>query len=145
MGAARNTVNKFTQLSKLTGQCLPRASRSSPASYRSYSRSTSQPFTSHSVLTSRSHTSSCKDKSTFARAFSVSAQNSHNHLTPPAPGEESVFPMRATPDHKLRPHRLHITFIDKDGEEHTFEVAKGDNLLDIALENDIEMEGKDAA
>lgn len=39
-------------------------------------------------------------------------------------------------------HRLHITFIDKDGEKHTFEVAKGDNLLDIAQANDIEMEGE---
>jgi len=38
-------------------------------------------------------------------------------------------------------HRLHVTFIDKDGEKHTFEVAKGDNLLDIAQANDIEMEG----
>jgi ferredoxin len=37
--------------------------------------------------------------------------------------------------------RLHITFIDKEGDEHTFDVAKGDNLLDIAQENDIEMEG----
>lgn len=35
-----------------------------------------------------------------------------------------------------------MTFIDKDGEKHTFEVAKGDNLLDIAQANDIEMEGK---
>ena len=42
----------------------------------------------------------------------------------------------------LTSRRLHITFIDKEGEEHTFEVAKGDNLLDIALENDIEMEGE---
>jgi hypothetical protein len=40
--------------------------------------------------------------------------------------------------------RLHITFIDKDGDEHTFEVANGDNLLDIALEHDIEMEGEQA-
>ncbi len=40
--------------------------------------------------------------------------------------------------------RLHVTFIDKEGEEHTFEVAKGDNLLDIALEHDIEMEGNTA-
>ena len=37
--------------------------------------------------------------------------------------------------------RLHVTFIDKDGEKYTFEVAKGDNLLDIAQANDIEMEG----
>ena len=37
--------------------------------------------------------------------------------------------------------RLHVTFIDKEGEEHTFEVAAGDNLLDIAQDNDIDMEG----
>ncbi|KAI9793438.1 MAG: mitochondrial matrix iron-sulfur protein [Peltula sp. TS41687] len=37
--------------------------------------------------------------------------------------------------------RIHVTFIDKEGDEHTFEVAKGDNLLDIAQENDLEMEG----
>jgi hypothetical protein len=37
--------------------------------------------------------------------------------------------------------RLHVTFIDKDGEEHKFEVSKGDNLLDIAQANDLEMEG----
>lgn len=39
--------------------------------------------------------------------------------------------------------RLHITFVDKDDDEHTFVVAKGDNLLDIAQANDVEMEGKD--
>ncbi len=37
--------------------------------------------------------------------------------------------------------RIHVTFIDKEGTEHTFEVAKGDNLLDIAQANDLEMEG----
>ena len=37
--------------------------------------------------------------------------------------------------------RLIVTFIDKEGDEHTFEVCKGDNLLDIAQENDLEMEG----
>jgi hypothetical protein len=40
-------------------------------------------------------------------------------------------------------YRLHVTFIDKDGDKHKFEVAKGDNLLDIAQANDIEMEGMD--
>jgi ferredoxin-2, mitochondrial len=40
-----------------------------------------------------------------------------------------------------RRSRLHVTFIDKDGESHTFEVSKGDNLLDIAQANDLEMEG----
>ena len=39
-------------------------------------------------------------------------------------------------------HRLRITFVDKDGEQHTFEVANGDNLLDIAQEHDLEMEGE---
>lgn len=38
--------------------------------------------------------------------------------------------------------RRHVTFVDKDGDEHTFEVADGDNLLDIAQANDLEMEGK---
>ncbi|KIW18062.1 hypothetical protein PV08_02349 [Exophiala spinifera] len=58
------------------------------------------------------------------RRFSTSPSTRHGHLDPPKPGEE-----------------LHITIIDKDGEKHTFEVAEGDNLLDIAQANDIEMEG----
>lgn len=37
--------------------------------------------------------------------------------------------------------RRHVTFIDKEGEKHTFEVADGDNLLDIAQANEVEMEG----
>ncbi|KAI5288789.1 mitochondrial matrix iron-sulfur protein [Ascosphaera acerosa] len=36
---------------------------------------------------------------------------------------------------------LHISFIDKDGEKYDFTVAEGDNLLDIAQANDLEMEG----
>ena len=35
-----------------------------------------------------------------------------------------------------------MTFVDKEGDEHTYEVAKGDNLLDIAQEFELEMEGK---
>jgi len=58
------------------------------------------------------------------RRFSTSLSHNHGHLDPPKPGEE-----------------LHVTFIDKDGERHTFEVSKGDNLLDIAQANDLEMEG----
>lgn len=38
--------------------------------------------------------------------------------------------------------RINVTFIDKDGEKHHFQVAKGDNLLDIAQANDLEMEGR---
>jgi len=37
--------------------------------------------------------------------------------------------------------RLYVTFIDKDGEETKIAVSKGDNLLDVAQANDIEMEG----
>ena len=38
--------------------------------------------------------------------------------------------------------RRRVTFIDKEGDKHTFEVADGDNLLDIAQANELEMEGK---
>ena len=34
-----------------------------------------------------------------------------------------------------------MTFIDKDGLEVKLQVAEGDNLLDIAQANDLEMEG----
>lgn len=34
-----------------------------------------------------------------------------------------------------------MTFIEKDGQEHKFAVSAGDNLLDIAQANDVEMEG----
>lgn len=37
--------------------------------------------------------------------------------------------------------RINVTFIDKDGDRHDFQVAAGDNLLDIAQANDLEMEG----
>ncbi|KAF1996478.1 ferredoxin [Amniculicola lignicola CBS 123094] len=58
------------------------------------------------------------------RAFSTSPTSQHGHIDPPKPGEER-----------------HVTFIDKEGLEHTFEVSDGDNLLDIAQDNDLEMEG----
>ncbi|KAJ5145882.1 uncharacterized protein N7515_000446 [Penicillium bovifimosum] len=58
------------------------------------------------------------------RAFSVTAQAAHGHITPPKAGEE-----------------INITFIDKDGTKIDFQVAEGDNLLDIAQANDLEMEG----
>ncbi|KAM0522895.1 hypothetical protein ACHAPS_005687 [Verticillium nonalfalfae] len=58
-----------------------------------------------------------------ARAFSATAATSHGHLDPPKPGEE-----------------LWVTFVDKDGDEHKIAVCEGDNLLDIAQDNDLEME-----
>lgn len=58
------------------------------------------------------------------RPFSATAISRHGHIDPPKPGEE-----------------LKVTFIDKDAHSHTFEVSAGDNLLDIAQANDLEMEG----
>ncbi|KAJ5280241.1 hypothetical protein N7478_005613 [Penicillium angulare] len=58
------------------------------------------------------------------RPFSVTAQASHGHITPPKPGEE-----------------INVTFVDKDGTSVHLQVAEGDNLLDIAQANDLEMEG----
>ncbi|KAL2891065.1 Adrenodoxin -like protein, mitochondrial [Ceratocystis lukuohia] len=57
-------------------------------------------------------------------AFSTSSMRQHGHISAPKPGEE-----------------LHITFVDKEGIEYKFEVSEGDNLLDIAQANDLEMEG----
>jgi hypothetical protein len=61
------------------------------------------------------------------RRFSDTAIQEHGHIDPPKPGEE-----------------LHVTFIDKDGDQHDFEVAEGDNLLDIAQAKDLEMEGEES-
>lgn len=58
------------------------------------------------------------------RSFSTTRASQHGHIHPPKPGEE-----------------LSITFVDKEGREHPFQVSKGDNLLDIAQANDLEMEG----
>lgn len=58
------------------------------------------------------------------RRFSSTPISRHGHLTPPKPGEER-----------------NVTFIDKEGQSHTFQVSDGDNLLDIAQANDLEMEG----
>ncbi|KFH46632.1 Adrenodoxin-like protein [Hapsidospora chrysogenum ATCC 11550] len=58
------------------------------------------------------------------RTFTTTTPRRHGHVTPPKPGEE-----------------LYVTFIDKDGEEYKFAVSEGDNLLDIAQANDLEMEG----
>ncbi|KAJ9639987.1 mitochondrial matrix iron-sulfur protein [Coniosporium tulheliwenetii] len=68
-----------------------------------------------------------EQNTTFARSrrrFSTSPIPQHGHLNTPKPGEER-----------------HVTFIDKDNDRHTFTVADGDNLLDIAQANDLEMEG----
>ncbi|KAK5728550.1 mitochondrial matrix iron-sulfur protein [Elasticomyces elasticus] len=58
------------------------------------------------------------------RPFSTTSPTHHNDLIPPKPGQERT-----------------ITFIDKELNSHTFTVGDGDNLLDIAQANDLEMEG----
>jgi hypothetical protein len=58
------------------------------------------------------------------RQFHACSATLHGHLTPPKEGEERK-----------------ITFIDKEGQSHEFLVGDGDNLLDIAQANDLEMEG----
>ncbi|KAJ5831923.1 hypothetical protein N7474_000234 [Penicillium riverlandense] len=58
------------------------------------------------------------------RSFTATAQSFHGHITPPKPGEE-----------------INVSFIDKDGTRVDLQVAEGDNLLDIAQANDLEMEG----
>lgn len=58
------------------------------------------------------------------RDFHSSQPVAHGHVHKPKPGEE-----------------LHVTFITKDGLQHTYEVAEGDNLLDIAQANNLDMEG----
>ncbi|KAL2845238.1 2Fe-2S ferredoxin-type domain-containing protein [Aspergillus pseudoustus] len=58
------------------------------------------------------------------RSLSATAGVQHGHITPPKLGEE-----------------INVSFIDKDGEKYDFQVSEGDNLLDIAQANDLEMEG----
>lgn len=58
------------------------------------------------------------------RNFSTTRLAAHGDWSPPKAGEE-----------------LYVTFIDKEGDEHKIAVSKGDNLLDVAQANDIEMEG----
>jgi hypothetical protein len=59
--------------------------------------------------------------------------------------EKSMLGLRHAFDElMLMIDRLYVTFIDKEGDEHKFAVSKGDNLLDIAQANDIEMEGQRA-
>lgn len=58
------------------------------------------------------------------RWFSSSIPRLHGHIHKPKAGEE-----------------LKVTFITKDGSQKTFEVAEGDNILDIAQAYNLDMEG----
>ncbi|KAG5921030.1 mitochondrial matrix iron-sulfur protein [Claviceps africana] len=92
---------------------------------------TSQLLSLTSNPTSQTHRRSVSQRTTthqllfrLQRAFSTTRAVRHGHIDPPKPGEE-----------------LYVTFIEKDGHEHKFAVSAGDNLLDIAQANDLEMEG----
>lgn len=58
------------------------------------------------------------------RNFSTNIALQHGHINKPKPGEE-----------------LKITFVLKDGEQKTYDVAEGDSLLDIAQGHNLDMEG----
>lgn len=72
----------------------------------------------------RASTASQRLLKSYPRFLSYSKPTFHGHLHKPKPGEE-----------------LKITFITKDGEQLSYEVAEGDNMLDIAQANNLEMEG----
>ncbi|KAK3073081.1 mitochondrial matrix iron-sulfur protein [Teratosphaeriaceae sp. CCFEE 6253] len=61
---------------------------------------------------------------TSTRPFTTTRTQHHGDLTPPKPGEER-----------------RVTFVTKENQSVTFTVADGNNLLDIAQANDLEMEG----
>lgn len=77
-----------------------------PSTARQYSQCSQSPSATRVTAISR--------PSSLSRFFSTSPSVQHAHLTPPRPGEERK-----------------VTFVDKEGDHHTFEVADGDNLLDI--------------
>lgn len=59
-----------------------------------------------------------------ATSVAIQGIRFHGHVSKPNPGEE-----------------LHVTFITKEGDQIPLEVAEGDNLLDIAQANGLDMEG----
>lgn len=74
------------------------------------------------------------------RSFSTSSPLRHGHLTPPKPGEELVNLILVNSRSTNCPRRS-VTIIDQQGHSHEFQVADSDNLLDIAQDGELEMEG----
>ncbi|KAF2192078.1 ferredoxin [Zopfia rhizophila CBS 207.26] len=132
---------------RLLFNAISHSSLSLPTSFRAPSRirhihtlsSNWTPFTSSSINSSRwkllkavpsqqynssIHSNIPPTSIRSRRRFSSTPVSQHGHLTPPKPGEERK-----------------VTFIDKEGQSHTFQVSDGDNLLDVAQANDLEMEG----
>ncbi|KAH8156467.1 hypothetical protein CIB48_g11781 [Xylaria polymorpha] len=102
-----------------------RNTRTSPTWRRNFSISlSSRNISLASGRIRSSPTSRAALSSSTLRQFSTSQIHRHGHITPPKPGQE-----------------LYVTFIDKEDKEHKIAVSEGDNLLDIAQANDLEMEG----
>ncbi|EFE34413.1 uncharacterized protein ARB_06813 [Trichophyton benhamiae CBS 112371] len=129
MAAARGLCRHGLQpLTQSTGQRLSTARYAPLKSISRQSRLLSNvPGASYqlfrSVLRTSRYQQLAHGSSIPSRSFSSTSKLLHGHITKPKPGEE-----------------IKVTFIDKDGERHDFEVAEGDNLLDIAQANDLEME-----
>ncbi|KAF2220641.1 2Fe-2S ferredoxin-type domain-containing protein [Elsinoe ampelina] len=117
---ARSLLAQHARTFQSTNHILPRPSSIATRSF------TSQPPLSspRPSLSTLSPPTTHLRQTRSPRTFSTTPHLSHGHLDKPPPGEER-----------------HITFIDKDSTRHTFEVADGANLLDIAQANDLEMEG----
>ncbi|KAI9775953.1 MAG: mitochondrial matrix iron-sulfur protein [Candelina submexicana] len=118
-------------LHQATKRCPIRIADTQPASCKSQVRvrlySNNAFLPSHTRELLRDAVAAERGVMRFGRArrrFSISVPFGHGHLDPPKPGKE-----------------LHVTIVDQDSKEHTFEVAEGDNLLDIAQANDLDMEG----
>lgn len=87
--------------------------------------------------------------SSLTRPLSTTSPRKHGHTTPPKPGEEFLLPLSSPPlppnDSLIvegeKKNRLYVTFIDKSSNPHKFAVSAGENLLDIAQEHDLDMEG----
>lgn len=94
--------------------------RSLATSFRGVARASITPMT----RTPRGFPSTAALRTPTIKQFHQSPIAYHGHIHKPKPGEE-----------------LKITFITKDGAQHTFEVAEGDNLLDIAQAYNLDMEG----
>jgi len=129
--AASNALSTFSRLttrdtSSRVRHELIRQRRQLCASSQQITSSPSSAIRTQLIATPASRARSIPQAAaaTHARSFTTSLPQRHGDILPPKPGEER-----------------HVTFIDKDGSSHTFEVADGNNLLDIAQANDLEMEG----
>jgi hypothetical protein len=152
MSATRAVSCGLPGLSRATVRCLRGHFATGPVT-QSRSLSSKAPTTARSLPSGTSSTTRslwwlCEiSQSAFhspaQRTFSSTSAVAHGDWSPPKPGEELVKPgFIHICKQTLTKLRLYVTFVDKDGDEHKIAVSKGDNLLDIAQANDIEMEGQ---